>query len=226
MADSADLHASGVALSVPHEFQYSSMVHQAETAVSGMWLFLAQECLFFGGLFLSWIYSRYWNMAGFDAGSAHTVLWIGSVNTGVLITSSFVYAVAVAFIEAGDDRRMLWCLYGVVALGTTFLCLKGYEWHLDFDSHNWVLDPQFPVKGALQGGAKLFWSFYWVGTVLHGAHMTVAIGLVAWVILRARRHEFSVAYHTPVTVVGIFWSFVDVIWMVLWPLIYLIGRAP
>ena len=135
---------------------------------------LAQECLFFGALFLSWIYCRYWNIAGFDAGSADAQIWIGSINTGILVTSSFVYALALACIRGGRDRGMTILLGVVAALGIAFLCLKGYEWHLDFDDHTWVLDPDFKVKGTLQGGAKLFWSFYWVSTVLHAAHMRSA----------------------------------------------------
>ena len=224
MAEPAQL--PGSALTVPQEFQYSSLFHQGEAAIAGIWLFMAQECLFFGALFLTWIYCRYWNIAGFDAGSAETQVWIGSINTGILLTSSFAYASALLFIRAGGERGMT-ILLGVVAfLGIAFLCLKGYEWHLDFDDHTWVLDPDFKVKGALQGGAKLFWSFYWFGTVLHAAHLTVGIGLVAYVIERARRGHFSAAYHTPVEVIGIYWSFVDIVWIILWPFIYLIGRAP
>ncbi len=221
----AEPQPPGAVLILPQEFQYASLFHQREAAIAGMWLFLAQECLFFGALFLTWIYSRYWNLAGFDAGSAETQLWIGSINTGVLVTSSFAYAVALTFIRGGADRPMSMALWVTLSLGVIFLCLKGYEWHLDFDDHTWVLDPDFKVKGALQGGAKLFWSFYWIATILHGAHMSVGIALVLYLILRARRRHFSAAYHTPVEVVGIYWSFVDIIWIILWPLIYLIGRG-
>lgn len=213
-------------LTVEPEFQYSSLFEQAQTAVAGMWLFLAQESIFFGGMILTWVYARYWNMAGFDAGASHTVLWIGSVNAGVLITSSFVFACALLFARAGQPRLTSLALIGVMVLGCVFLMLKGYEWHLDFESHNWVNDPDFPVKGELEGGAKLFWAFYWIGTVLHAAHMTVGIGLVAYVLRRSLRREFTPLYYTPVEVVGIFWSYVDVIWLLLWPLIYLIGRSP
>ncbi|HEY6432299.1 MAG TPA: cytochrome c oxidase subunit 3 [Acetobacteraceae bacterium] len=223
MADSPP--PTGSVLTVPPEFQYGSIFRQGEAAITGMWLFLAQECLFFGGLFLSWIYCRYWNIAGFDAGSADAQVWIGSINTGILVTSSFVYAMALACIQGGRVRFMTILLGVVAALGIAFLCLKGYEWHLDFADHTWVLDPDFKVKGALEGGAKLFWSFYWISTVLHAAHMTVGIGLVAYVIMCARQGRFSATYHTPVEVVGIYWSFVDVVWLILWPLIYLIGRA-
>ena len=227
MAELQELEeAPGVALTLPHDFQYSSMFHQAEAAYCGMWLFLAQESVFFGALILAWVFSRYWNTAGFDAGSHETQVWIGSINAGILITSSFLYALAVVLIRAGLDRAMTIVLAIVVVLGVCFLCLKGYEWHLDFDDHMWINDPDFKIEGALEGGAKLFWTFYWAATVLHAAHMTVAVGLVLYIIRRGWRRDFSAAYHTPVEVIGIFWSFVDVVWMCLWPLIYLIGRAP
>jgi cytochrome c oxidase subunit III len=222
----AEAEATSAGGSAPTEFQYASLVHQSQTAIAGMWLFLATECLFFGALFLAWMYCRYWNMAGFDAGSSETELWIGSVNTGILVTSSFVYAAGLAFVQLGDQRRLIWCCAGAVALGSAFLCLKGYEWHLDFADHVWVNDPDFKIKGMLEGGAKLFWTFYWIATVLHAAHMAAGLGLVAYIIWRTRRGDFSAEYHTPVEVVGLYWSFVDVIWMVLWPFIYLIGRTP
>lgn len=225
MAEAAELESQGTSLTLPHDFQYASMSHQQEAALCGMWLFLAQEAVFFGALILTWMFSRYWNLAGFDAGSADTKLWIGTVNTGILVTSSFAYAIALMLIRAGLDRAMTIALVVVVVFGLCFLCLKGYEWHLDFADHTWIGDPDFKIKGALESGAKLFWTFYWLGTVVHAAHMTVAIGLVLYVIWRGRRRDFSAAYHTPVEVVGIFWSFVDVVWMCLWPMIYLIGRA-
>jgi cytochrome c oxidase subunit III len=212
-------------LVVEQEFQYSSLFDQGQTAVVGMWLFLAQECLFFGALFLTWVYARYWNQAGFDAGSHETQLWIGSINLGILVTSSFVYACALAFVQAGRPRAMTWALGGVAALGVAFLCWKLYEWHLDFAAHDWVNDPEFPIHGELEGGAKLFWTFYWIATVLHGFHLTVGIGLLAYLIRRARRGDFTASYHAPVEVIGLYWSFVDIIWIILWPMIYLIGRV-
>src|SRR5579875_1344778 len=92
--------------SLTYEFQYSSAQHQAETAVSGMWLFLATEVLFFGALFLAWIYARHWNQAGFDMGAQQTSFVIGTANTVILITSSFVYSAGIAFITAGNSRRL------------------------------------------------------------------------------------------------------------------------
>lgn len=210
----------------PREFQYASPHHQSQTAVAGMWLFLATEVLFFGGLILSWIYSRHWNQAGFDAGARETELWIGTLNTGILVTSSFAYATGLAFIRAGNTRRLIQCLAVTLALGLAFLVLKfGLEWSDDFSKHLFPNVQDFKITGPDQGGARLFFVFYFIGTALHGVHMAVGVVLVGWVILRAWRAEFTPAYYTPVHVVGLYWSFVDIVWLTLYPLIYLIGRS-
>jgi hypothetical protein len=96
--------------------------------------FLATEVLFFGALFLTWIYSRHWNQAGFDAGAQQTELAIGSINTVILVVSSFVYSAGVAFVEAGNSRRLIQCCAAAWALGVAFLVLKfGIEWRDDFN---------------------------------------------------------------------------------------------
>ncbi len=210
---------------LPHEFQYASARHQSETAISGMWLFLATEILFFGALFLSWIYSRHWNQAGFDAGARQTELAIGTINTVILVTSSFVYSAGVAFIEAGNTRRLIQCCVVAWALGVAFLVLKfGIEWHGDFAKHLFP-GPDFAIHGPPRGGARLFFVFYFISTALHGLHMLVGLVLVGWIVRRAQRDEFTALYNTPVVVVGLYWSFVDIVWLVLYPLIYLVGRG-
>ncbi len=214
------------ALAPPQEFQYSTPRHQAGTALAGMWLFLASEILFFGALILTWIFSRHWNQAGFDAGAKETELWIGTLNTAILLTSSLVYATGLAFIRAGNPRRLIQCCLVVIALGIAFLLLKfGLEWHDDFSNHVFPSDQNFKITGAEQGGARLFYVFYFLGTALHGVHMLGGIGLVTWIIVRTRRGEFFPGYTTPVEAVGLYWSFVDTVWIVLYPLIYLVGRG-
>jgi cytochrome c oxidase subunit 3 len=211
---------------IRQDFQYESPSHQAQTAIVGMWLFLATEVLFFGGLILCWIYSRHWNQVGFDAGARETTLWIGTLNTAILITSSFVYAAGLAFIRVGNSRRLIQCCVVTLILGLAFLALKfGLEWREDFAKHLFPSASLFKITGAEQGGARLFFIFYFIGTGLHGLHMVIGVGLLVWVIARARRGEFSPLYHTPVHAVGLYWSFVDIVWLTLYPLIYLIGRA-
>jgi cytochrome c oxidase subunit III len=210
---------------LPHEFQYSSASHQEQSAIAGIWLFLATEVLFFGALFLAWIYARHFNQAGFDAGARQTNLVIGTVNTVILITSSFVYSIGVALIEAGNGRRLIQCCTAAALLGLSFLILKfGIEWRDDFAKHLFP-SSAFSIQGPLSAGARIFFVFYFFGTAIHGLHMVIGIALVAWIILRARNRDFSAQYYTPVAVVGLYWSFVDMVWLILYPLIYLVGRG-
>jgi cytochrome c oxidase subunit 3 len=211
---------------LPRAFQYSSGQHQAHTAISGMWLFLASEMLFFGVLFLSWIFCRHWNPVGFDVGARQTALALGTINTVLLVTSSVTYTAGAQYIEAGNARGLVWSCILTGVLGLAFMGIKfGLEWHDDFTRHLFPGN-DFAIYGAARAGAQMFFVFYFVATALHGVHMLVGIGLLVWITWRARRGEFSAAYSTPVAVVGLYWSFVDMVWIVLYPLIYLVGRAP
>jgi len=194
---------------VAHGFQYESASYQAQTALAGMWLFLASEVMFF------------------DAGGREADLSIGTLNTFILVTSSCVYALGVQFLRQGNIRWMILCCGATLVLGLIFLALKfGVEWPADIAHHLFPTAANFKITGSMEGGARLFFIFYFFATALHGVHMVVGIGLLLWLIRRARGGDFSSGYHTPVIVVGIYWSFVDVVWLTLYPLIYLIGRAP
>jgi cytochrome c oxidase subunit 3 len=209
----------------PHvHFQYADMRHQADTAISGMWLFLATEVLFFGGLVLAWLSCRHWQQQGFDAGGRETLIAFGTVNLALLITSSFVYSAGLEWIRLGRTRRLMQCCWVTAAIGVVFLVLKIVEWDIDISDHLFPSGP-FKITGADEGGARLFWSFYFLATGLHAVHMTIGIGVVAWVAVRARQGAFTSDWHTPVEVTGLYWSFVDIVWIVLYPLIYLIGRG-
>jgi cytochrome c oxidase subunit 3 len=209
----------------PHvHFQYSDARHQADSAIAGMWLFLATEVLFFGGLILAWVVSRHWQQAGFDAGARESVLWIGTTNLLLLLTSSFVYSTGLAFIEVGNVRWLIRCCAVTGLLGVAFLALKLLEWHIDLKEHLFPAG-DFKLHGDDAGGARMFWTFYFIATGLHALHMLVGIGLVGWIAWRARRLDYSAEWHTPVEVVGLYWSFVDIVWIVLYPLIYLVGRG-
>lgn len=205
-----------------HEFQYSSARHQRDTAIAGMWAFLATEALFFGPLFLSWAFSRYYNVAGFAAAAARTNLFIGTLNTVLLITSSFAYSAGVAFCEGKRRRLALLCLGAAWALGLSFMLLKfGIEWSEDLRKGLFP-GADFSMTGPLRGGAALFFTFYFISTGIHGLHLFVGLVLLGWIIVR--RAWFGDERITPVTVVGLYWSFVDIIWLILYPLIYLVGR--
>jgi cytochrome c oxidase subunit 3 len=204
-------------------FQYSSARHEADTAVAGMWLFLASEMLFFGGVVFVWLVLHLGHPRGFALATAHTNLLIGSINTALLLTSSFVMALAVRDGQRGDNRAVTRACLLTLLLGLAFLGLKGLEWFLDFREHLFP-GALFGLHGPDQGGAQMFYAWYFVSTALHGVHMLGGMGLVAWVAWRASRLEFSRHYSTPVEVVGLLWSFIDLVWLVLYPLIYLLAR--
>jgi len=206
------------------EFQYEGMQHQAETALSGMWLFLTTEVVFFGGLFLLYMVYRLRHLDGIAEASRHTELWIGTVNTVLLLTSSAVFSYGVGRIKEGDNRRLFWASVVTVGLGLAFLLLKFYEWWDDLQK-NLFPGPGFAITGSHSGSAQLFWSFYFIGTGLHAIHMIIGIGLVAWVAWSARRQRYLAGWFTPVEVVGLYWSFVDMVWLVLFPTIYLVDRV-
>jgi cytochrome c oxidase subunit 3 len=204
-------------------FQYSDAKHQAEAALSGMWLFLAQEVLFFGALIFVWVYCCYQHPVGFQSATRHTNLLIGSINTVVLVTSSFTFTVGLMAIERGQGPRLIQACFTTIGLGVAFLLLKGVEWHEDFRDRL-VPGANFGLTGPDSGGAQIFYAFYYIATVIHALHMIIGIGLVLWIARRARRGDFSRDWSTPVETVGLYWSFVDVVWLTLYPLIYLAAR--
>jgi len=204
-------------------FQYESAEHEADTAVSGMWLFLASESLFFGGLVFVWLVLRLRSVEGLRLGAAHTNLTIGTINTAVLLTSSLVMTLAVQRARVGQGLACARACLLTAGLGAAFVALKGLEWWKDLGDGLYP-GARFALTGPHAEGAHLFWGWYWVATVLHAFHMLGGIGLVLWIAWRARRGDFSRAYSTPADVVGLYWSFVDVIWLILYPLIYVVAR--
>lgn len=203
-------------------FQFADMEHQSDTALSGMWLFLATELLFFGGLFLLYAIYRGQHPAAIAEASRHAELMIGTINTVLLVTSSAIFAYGLGCARQGRNRALYWASLVTLLIGLTFLALKGLEWMEDFDAHLFP-GPGFAIHGQNAGAAQLFWSFYFIATGLHGIHMMVGVCLVGWIAWNARKNVYSPQYQTPVEVVGLYWSFVDMVWLVLYPTIYLAG---
>jgi cytochrome c oxidase subunit 3 len=200
------------------EFQYASPAHQHATAIAGMWLFLATEILFFGAIVATWLLCRYTQAAGFAQAAHATNLTIGSVNTALLITSSLAFTVGLTEARQGDAKRLRRACAVTFALGLAFLVLKGVEWGDDFSKHLWP-GGAFSLPG--QTGARQFYILYFISTGLHALHMLVGLVLLAWIAWRSRRTTDAVT----VEVVSLYWSFVDIVWVVLYPLIYLWGRT-
>ncbi|MBV8912333.1 MAG: cytochrome c oxidase subunit 3 [Acetobacteraceae bacterium] len=204
-------------------FQYEDAQHEADTAISGMWLFLASEALFFGGLIFVWLMLRLRYAEGLRLGVSHSNLTIGTINTAVLVTSSLAFSVAVQRARAGRGKGTARACVVTAALGALFVALKAFEWWKDLEEGLYP-GPSFALTGPNSVGAHLFWDWYWVATALHAFHMLGGISFVLWIAWRARRGEFSQLYATPVEAVGLYWSFVDVVWLTLYPLIYLVAR--
>ncbi|MBO1325521.1 cytochrome c oxidase subunit 3 [Acetobacter sp. TBRC 12305] len=207
-----------------HLAPYDSPRHRDETAIAGMWLFLASEILLFGGLFLIFVVYSHTRAAGWALGVRHTNLMIGGINTALLLTSSMAYTLGVDAARNENARGVILAGLSAAGLGVTFLCLKGWEWHTELADHLFP-GPGFALGGPQAGGAQLFYSFYFLSTALHGLHMLVGIGLIGWICLRTYRGRSAPLIAMPVEVVGLYWSFVDLVWVLLFPVLYLIGRV-
>lgn len=207
------------------EIQYATLEQQAETAQFGMWVFLVNETLFFGALIFTYYVYRISYPHEFAIAGKDALLWCGSVNLVLLLTSSLTMVLAINAGAQGRRRAMIRWLITTLVLGVAFLCIKGFEYYLDFQDKV-VPAVNFEVKAGEGTAGELFWIFYWVATSLHAVHLSVGIGLVLYMLLwRIRRGEITPIYYAPLEVVGIYWSFVDVVWLILYPCIYLVGRS-
>jgi cytochrome c oxidase subunit 3 len=223
---------------VAHHFDDAEQ--QFTAAELGMWTFLATEVLFFGGIFAGYaVYRGYYGEA-FAAASRELDVGLGTINTGVLLASSLTMALAVHAGQTSARQSLVRFLAGTLLLGGVFLGIKAYEYKHKFDEHlfpgtSFLFPPdhegpteseQAPVN-EVQGHvdsdhAEIFFSLYFAMTGLHALHMIVGAGLLLWLILGARHGRFSSEYYTPVEMVGLYWHFVDIVWVFLFPLLYLI----
>lgn len=200
---------------------FEAMPQQKEAATLGMWTFLATEVLFFGDMFMGYTTYRHAYPQAFAAASHHTVLFYGTVNTAVLLTSSLTMALAVHAAKEGKMNHVFRFLLGTVFLGLAFLGVKGLEYHSDLEEHLWP-GPNF--RPGLPPQAQIFWFLYWLMTGVHALHVTVGVVVLSIIARMSARRKFSAAYYTPIEMSGLYWHFVDVIWIYLYPLLYLINR--
>ena len=205
-----------------HQFQTAEQ--QKDAASLGMWVFLVTEILFFGGLFLAYTIYRWQNARAFAHASQHMDITLGTVNTAVLIFSSLTMAMAVHSAATGKKKSLLGFLVATMVLGAAFLGIKAVE-YTDHIHHHLFPGPGFhyPVPADAKA-AELFFSLYFAMTGLHALHMVVGLGILTTLLVLARRGRFSPEYHTPVEISGLYWHFVDIVWIFLFPLLYLIGR--
>jgi cytochrome c oxidase subunit 3 len=187
----------------------------------GLWTFLATEVLFFGGLFFGYAVYRHAYPAAFAAGSQHLDFWIGTLNTAVLLTSSLFMALGDNAIKLGQRTKLNWCLLATGLLGVVFLVLKGYEYHQKYIEHL-IPGLGFRTEGRWAPQIQLFIFLYFAMTGVHALHMIAGLMVLTWVWRRNRCGTLNAVNHAPVEMAGLYWHFVDCVWVFLYPLLYLI----
>ncbi len=199
---------------------------QFEASTLGMWTFLITEIMFFGGLFLGYIVYRSLYPQAFAEASTLLDYRLGAINTAVLICSSLTMVLAVRAAQLGQRRQLIIFLMLTIVLGSSFLVNKGFEYSHKFHEHL-VPGPNFGPSHPLTDPhhSQLFFSFYFGMTGLHALHMVIGIGILAVLVYQSWRGRFSSEYFAPVDITGLYWHFVDIVWIFLFPLLYLISRT-
>jgi cytochrome c oxidase subunit 3 len=205
------------------QHQFDTLGQQKEASTLGMWVFLVTEILFFGGLFLAYTIYRWQYARGFALASRHMDILLGTVNTAVLICSSLTMAMAVHSAAKGRRKPLMGYLVATMLLGAAFLGIKAVE-YTEHIRHHLFPGPAFHYPGPEARSAEIFFSLYFAMTGLHALHMIIGIGLLSVLFVLARRSRFSPEYYSPVEISGLYWHFVDIVWIFLFPLLYLIGR--
>ena len=202
--------------------QFDDLAQQHEAASLGMWVFLVTEILFFGGLFAGYTVYRTSYPEAFREASHHLDVLLGSINTVVLITSSLTMALAVYSAQAGRRRALVVYLLLTLVLGAVFLGIKSTEYAHKYEQ-GLVPGTLFAYSGPHPGQVELFMLFYFVMTGLHALHLIVGLGMLGILAVLAWRGQFSADYYAPVETGGLYWHFIDIVWIFLLPLLYLIG---
>src|SRR6266850_1971831 len=200
--------------------QFDDIEQQHKAAKFGMWVFLATEVLFFGGLFLAYTVYRYLYPDTFTAASRHTEVILGGANTAILLFSSTLMALAVRASQLGRRKHLVWLLLATAFFGIIFMVIKGFEYHKDFVDHL-VPGVSFQWHEANPGAAEIFFWIYFAMTGLHAIHVTVGICVMLVLAVLAARRKFDHENYMPIEIGGLYWHFVDIVWVFLFPLLYL-----
>ncbi len=224
----------------PHlHHHFATEDQQREASNFGMWLFLLTEIMFFGGMFTAYLIYRNWYYPAFVAGSHWMKIWAGTLNTTVLICSSFTMAMAVYSAETRKRKALLRYLSLTLFLGFVFLGIKAYEWHnewvehhvpgLNFSINDFThVDPRYPLDKPLAPDmaekTQSYFSLYFLLTGVHALHMLVGVSILLFLIFNAWKGAYTTGHMTFIENFGLYWHFVDIIWIFLFPLLYLISR--
>ena len=208
---------------------------QRDAASLGMWIFLSTEVMFFGGLFCAYLIYRRLYFGDFGAASKSIDATLGATNTAVLICSSLTVVLAVWAAQTALRKLLIGSLIVTMLLGMVFLGIKAKEYKDKFEEHHvpgasfsfdHVPIPGHPDQYANPRHAEIFFALYFIMTGLHALHMIIGLGLFAWLLYAAWKGRFTPEYHTPIEIGGLYWHFVDIVWIYLFPLLYLIDRHP
>jgi cytochrome c oxidase subunit 3 len=212
----------------PLAHHFEDMGQQKEAATLGMWLFLATEVLLFGGMFAGYFAYRYNYPRAWESGSHQLIWWLGSLNTAVLLASSFCVAMAIHEAQANRSKGIVVYLLLTIAFGAMFLVVKGVEYYIDYEEKliPWMSDFAVPhmehADAALVPQVRMFMLFYFIMTMIHASHMIAGIsvmGVLAWM---AHKGKFTDRWYTPVEMAGLYWHFVDIVWVFLLPALYFV----
>jgi len=213
---------------------FVDMQQQSNTASLGMWLFLVTEVMFFGGMFCAYLIYRLMYFKDFAAASQSINVSWGAANTAILLVSSFTMAMAVRCAQLGKQKLLVVFLLFTMLFGAAFLGVKSKEYYdkykehhipganFNFDDGKLLGHPEYVIN---QRHAEMFFSIYFAMTGMHALHMIIGLGLMAYLIIASMRGKFDTSYYTPVENIGLYWHFVDVVWIYLFPLLYLISRT-
>jgi len=206
------------------EHQFDDLEQQHEASWLGMWVFLTTEVMFFGGLFLGYAVYRGSYSHAFGMASEHLDIVLGTINTAVLLCSSLTMALAVHATQLGTRKTAVVFLLLTILLGSVFLGIKGVEYYHKYDE-SLIPGHDFHFENADPRHAQIFFSFYFVMTGMHALHMVIGIGLLAVMAYLTYAGRFSPEHASPIEIAGLYWHFVDIVWVFLFPLLYLIDRS-
>ena len=225
LAAHADEHGHAHAHHPAHQHHFETMEQQQEAATIGMWVFLVTEVMFFGGLLMAYLLYRVWYPEAWSEGSLELDIRLGGLNTAVLIGSSLTMALAVRAAQTGLHKKIIvrWLALTVV-LGLTFLVVKFFEYKHKYELGH-IPGPNFHFEGPHADQVEIFISLYFALTGLHALHMIIGVSIMSVIMWMASKDRFSPQWYTPVEVAGLYWHFVDIVWIFLFPLLYLVDRA-
>ncbi|HEV2136399.1 MAG TPA: cytochrome c oxidase subunit 3 [Terracidiphilus sp.] len=245
MADAPDARVETHAAHPPYQrHHFESVAQQFDATNFAMWLFLLTEIMFFGGLFTAYLIMRNWYYPAFVEGSHHLSIFWGTSNTAVLITSSFTMAMGVWCAQMRRKGGLVLCLSLTLFLGFVFLCIKGIEWHgewvdqhvpglrfTDVDFLHPSMDAEVykeyqdaPLAPGMAQKTEQYFFLYFAMTGMHALHMVVGISILIFMLFRAIQGAYTEGHFTYVENFGLYWHFVDIIWIFLFPLLYLVSR--